>query len=277
MNDDMGDRIKEYESISKIRMTKRVPVIIRCDGKSFSNFCKRFELPYDIYFNTYMNNVMKHLCANIQGAKMAERHSDEISILVTDYDNINTDSYFDYQVQKICSIVSSMATAEFCRQLMLKDIVIEKYMYMYSGTDSVDMEVPNKIFLTTDESFPTFDCRCFNIPESEISNYFYWRLKDAVRNSINMTAQSKFSHKQLQGVSCNQMQDMLFKEHNLNWNDLPSGQKTGFICLKKKVNSEIPDGPYKGVLFERNSWIVDPAPSQLQDLRDIVYSIFGKE
>jgi len=275
MNDEIGNRMKTYESVNKTRLMRKVPVIIRCDGKCFSEFCKRFESPYDIYFNTYMNNVTKYICSNIQGAKLAERHSDEISILVTDYDNINTDSYFDYQVQKICSVVSSMATAELCRQLMLKDILIEKHMLNSDCYDGIT--TCNKSFLTTDESFPTFDCRCFNIPESEMSNYFWWRLKDAVRNSINMTAQSKFSHKQLQGVSSNQMQEMLFKEYSLNWNDLPLGQKTGFICLKKKINSEIPDGQYKGVLFERNSWIVEPAPSQLQDLRDIVYSIFGKE
>ena len=246
-NDSLGDRMKEYESVPKICLTKRVPVIIRADGKAFHTFCKRFERPYDEVFNDCMNLVMKHLCENIQGAKFAERHSDEISILITDYDKITTDSYFDYGVQKIVSVVAGMATAELCRILSSGEFGRGKEVFMpidWSG-----------------EAWPTFDCRCFNIPESDIDNYFWWRNLDAVRNSINMLAQSKMSHSSLQGKNCNEVQEMLFQDHGINWNDIPQGQKSGFCCFKTKKKKKIEKGPYKGQDFERNIWVVQPSAS----------------
>ena len=111
-----------YEKRDVTYLTRRVPVIVRVDGKCFSSFCKRFQKPYDEFLNRSLNAVMYKLCSDIQGCKFAERHSDEISLLLTDYDSIDTDCYFDYKVQKICSVVAGVATAEFCRQLVKHNI-----------------------------------------------------------------------------------------------------------------------------------------------------------
>lgn len=266
MKDDLGNRMKSYEKNSKALLMRKIPVIIRVDGKSFHRFCKRFEKPYDLYFNTYMNAVMKYLCENIQGAKFAERHSDEISILVTDMDSIHTDAYFGYQVQKISSIVSSMATAELCRQMMQEKIDL-------SHVGCLDDWVDNPNYLSIYEDWPSFDCRCFNLPISEVENYFWWRLKDAVRNSINMLAQSKFSHKELQGVSCDQMQEMLFSKCGINWNNLNQGQKSGFLCFKTSIKKVVEKGPNAGLEFDRNEWTINYSPSSMEMFKNIIKNI----
>ena len=120
IKDSLGDRMKEnYEIPSTHYLTKKVPMVIRVDGKSFSHFCKRFERPYDETLNSALNGVMQKLCTQIQGVKLAQRHSDEISFVITDYDKITTDSFFEYNISKICSVVASMATAEFCSKLKI--------------------------------------------------------------------------------------------------------------------------------------------------------------
>ena len=260
MKDSLGDRMKDYESVSKNRLTRRVPVIVRTDGKSFHTFCKRFAKPYDEFFNECMNRVMKFICENVQGAKFAERHSDEISIMITDYDKETTDCYFDYSVQKIVSVVASMATAELCRQLMRGN----------SGYSTGASLIYDK--LTMDEPWPMFDCRCFNIPEFEISNYVWWRMLDAKRNSINMLAQSKFSHKQLQGKTCDEIQEMLFQECGINWNNISQGQKAGFYCIKQEVEKEVTDGPNKGQIFKRRIWNVLPSVATKAEIDTIISS-----
>lgn len=260
-NSKISQRMKEYESIPKNFLMRRTPVIIRLDGRSFSSFCKRFKKPYDEIFHEIMNKVTSHLCLKIQGSKLAQRHSDEISILLTDYDTINTDSFFEYNVQKICSVVAGMATAEFCRLLVAHQI----------RTRATIVEVLNKDnVIKWDEEWPTFDCRCFNIPENDISNYFYWRLLDAKRGSINMLAQSKFSHKELQGKNCDQMQEMLFQKFNINWGKLPAGQKVGFICYKVTKKKQIDKGPMYGQTVDRNVWEIFPSPAQKSDLDSII-------
>jgi tRNA(His) guanylyltransferase len=262
VTDALGKRMKSfYEERSRVSLLRRVPVIIRVDGKSFHTFCKRFEKPYSPILNEMLNNVMVYLCSKIQGAKFAERHSDEISILVTDYDTLTTDAFFDYQVQKICSITASMAATEFCKQLITAPCLFETYK--------------RTSLLYTDETWPTFDSRCFNIPFAEIVNYFWWRNIDCVRGSINMFAQSQFSHKQLQNKHCDEMKDMLINEKGINWNNLPQEQKTGFICIKETINKEVDKGPNKGKMFSRNVWKVSAAPKTQIELHKVIYSIEG--
>ena len=248
MNDSFGDRMKKYENQSKGYLLNKVPVIIRIDGKGFHNFCKRFEKPYDEFLNNSLNQVMKFLCEEVQGVKFGQRHSDEISLLLSDYDNINSDAYFGYGIQKICSVTASMATGEFCKQL----------------TDDVISRIQNKILLWN-ERWPSFDARCFNIPKEEIVNYFWWRLLDAARNSVNLHARSYFSHSQLQNKNSNQMQEMLFQKHNINWNNIPQERKSGFICIKEKIEKEIEINNEKSTV-QRNVWTVKPSFSTYTDL-----------
>jgi len=252
-HDEFGDRMKEYEAVPKRQLMRRIPVIIRVDGKAFHSFCKRFEKPHDEFLHDTLNSVMQHLCQNIQGAKFAERHSDEISILVTDYDRIGTSAFFDYEVDKINSVVASMTSTVFCKHLM-------------AGHS-----------LNFNEQWPNFDCRCFNIPEHEIPNYLWWRMGDGKRNSISMLAQSKFSHKELMNKSCNEMQEMLYQKQ-INWANLPQGQKIGYICIRRKRNKPIPAGPNEGQIVERSVWEIEESPPTVSELRAIIDGIeFRKE
>jgi len=211
---------------------------------------------------------MKHLVENVQGCKFAERHSDEISLLVTDFDTNQTDAYFDYNVQKICSVVASMATAEFCR-LLINDSQVRR------AQDGLEWKIDK---LKLDEPWPTFDARCFNIPMDEVTNYLWWRMLDAKRNSVSMVAQANFSHQSLQGKSSNEMQEMLWQEKQINWAKLPQGQKIGFICIKKQMEKEIPAGPDKGKMAIRNIWGIDTSPGSRNELDGIIKTIrFYKE
>lgn len=270
MKDDLGNRMKDYyEGRAKSYLTRRTPVIIRIDGKAFHTFCRRFERPYDEFLNDSLNGVMQYLCQNIQGVKMAERHSDEISLLLTDYDTINTDCWFDYNVQKMCSVSASMATSEFCRKLVYNEVV-ERDTICNPLIRVPEIHEPS---LAIDEAWPNFDARCFNLPENEIANYFWWRMLDAKRNSISMFAQANFSHKELQGLNSNQMQEKLWQEKQINWGTLPQGQKIGFICTREKQMKPIPDGPKKGEMVERAVWAVKGSPSSKTELDEQISSI----
>lgn len=261
MYTDYDIRMKEnYEKRFQTQLIRRIPVIVRIDGKCFHSFCKRFEKPHDKFLNNSLNEVMLFLCSNIQGCKFAQRHSDEISLLLTDYDSLQTDAFFDYEVQKICSVVASMATAEFCR-------ILASYPYLGETGEVRTMH------LKWEEKWPNFDARCFNIPENEISNYFWWRMLDGKRGSINMLSQYHFSHKELQKKSNDEMQEMLWQQKNINWAKLPQGQKIGFVCVKRQVEKEIPAGPMRGSTVIRNSWFVEEAPVNKQELDNIINGV----
>ena len=235
--DSLGDRMKEnYENRSKTYLVRRMPVIIRLDGKAFHTFTKGFKRPYDEVLHTTMNETMKYLCENIQGCKLGYTQSDEITLLLTDYDTLTTDAWFDYNVQKICSVSASMATMAFNKAL---ERLVDKYEFDMCGI--VDYRKDEEAFNYSENlrvavrKGAMFDSRCFNIPKEEVTNCFIWRQQDATRNAIQMLGQCNFSHKELQGKSCNDIQDMLMLQKGINFNDMPTEFKRGVCCIKKEV------------------------------------------
>ena len=227
--DSLGDRMKEnYENRAKTYLIRRMPVIIRLDGKAFHTFTRGLKKPYDEIFHNTMNATMKYLCENIQGCKLGYTQSDEITLLLTDYDTLTTDAWFDNNVQKICSVSASMATMAFNKFLR------EKLMqYIGSGNMTEDEgEYVCKVIDKFDSAM--FDSRCFNIPVEEVTNCFIWRQQDATRNAIQMLGQCNFSHKELHGKSCNDIQDMLMTQRGINFNDMPTEFKRGVCCIKNR-------------------------------------------
>ena len=227
--DSLGDRMKQYEGIPKTSLMRRNPVIIRIDGKAFHTFTRGFERPFDDILIESMQETMKYLCENIQGAKLGYTQSDEISLLLTDYENINTTAWFDYEIQKMCSIAASMATLAFNRAFEER---IEGLDFDWSmGVEGINSDYLSTLYKALKKG-AMFDARCFSIPKEEVCNYFLWRQNDCVRNSIQMVAQANFSHKQLQNKSCDELQEMLWQEKNINWNDFETVKKRGSCCTK---------------------------------------------
>jgi len=114
----LGDRMKTYyENRSQTYLTRYTPVIIRLDGCHFHTFAKGFCKPFDKLLAKTMQMTTKYLCENIQGVKFAYTQSDEISLLLIDYNkedlSIQTEAWFDYRVQKIVSVAASLATFAF--------------------------------------------------------------------------------------------------------------------------------------------------------------------
>lgn len=252
-NDSLGDRMKfYYENPPKTRLMRRNPVIIRIDGKAFHTFTRGFQRPFDNILIESMQKTMKYLCENIQGCKLGYCQSDEISLLLTDYENINTAAWFDYEVQKMCSIAASMATLAFNR--FFWDEIQNLDHDFYENPTGEMNELVEKYYKAYEKG-AMFDARVFSIPKDEVCNCFIWRQQDAVRNSIQMVGQANFSHKELQNKTCNDIQDMLMTQKNINWNDFPTVQKRGSCCTKtgKHTVVDMKTGEQK----ERLTWEID--------------------
>ena len=211
---------ENYENRSKTYLMRRENVIIRIDGCHFHTFTKGLKKPYDSLFIEVMQRTTKSLCESIQGCKFGYVESDEISLLLTDYDTLKTDAWFDYSVQKICSVAASMAAMFFNRHL--KERALQE-----SNDKDYYITLLKKI-----EIGGYFDARAFNLPEHEVVNYFIWRQNDATRNSIQGLAQANFSQKQLQGLNNSQLQDKLHEEKGINWNDCKTAEKRGSAVVR---------------------------------------------
>lgn len=256
VHDDLRNRMKTfYEQIPKTKLMRRTPVIIRIDGKAFHTFTRGFKRPFDEILIKTMQETTKYLCENIQGCVLGYTQSDEITLVLVDYQRFETSAWFDYEIQKIVSISASMTTMAFNKffaknvkeydmewkcGLTPQSVEIQKAHYDY-------MEVLNKAV----EKGAMFDARVFNIPKEEVTNCVYWRQLDASRNSIQMVGQANFSHKELHCKTCNDIQDMLMLQKNINWNDFPTHQKRGTCVIKIEV-VDLEDGS-----LNASGWIID--------------------
>jgi tRNA(His) 5'-end guanylyltransferase len=254
MNDSLGDRIKsQYENRTRFLLPRRTYTLIRCDGRAFHTYTRGLARPFDADFAADMDAATIALCESVQGAKLGYVQSDEISVLLTDFDQPNTAAWFDGTVQKIASLAASIVTAAF-NQARLR-----RHLAQHDATRAVDAALA---FTPA-----TFDARCFVIPDlAEVFNYFVWRQKDATRNSISMTAQAHLPASVLHGKNTSELQELLWQEKGVNWAHQPEGFKNGRVVTRQ---ASVKDVTYtdkrtgetrtaSGVT--RHEWIAAPAP-----------------
>ena len=198
---DLGSRIKKYERSYNQYATPRTPLMIRVDGKSFHTFTRKYEKPFDMKLISGMLSSAISTAKQLQGFKVAYIQSDEVTFLITDYDNLTSNGWFDYRINKINSITASYMSS---------------YFNNYMNLDIHDIVV--------------FDCRAFNVPKEDVVNAFLWRALDWKRNSLQMYAHSFFSHKELNCKKQCDIHDML---HDIgeNWNNLTAIQKNGTFII----------------------------------------------
>ncbi len=249
--DSLGDRMKRYENVTRTYLTRRTPAIIRLDGKSFHSFTRGFKKPFDDILVKSMQDTMKYLCENIQGCVLGYTQSDEITLVLVDYKTRESDAWFDNNIQKMASISASMATMAFNR-------AFDEHRCEFIDTLALfqDFEDERKYLdalWRSHERGAMFDSRVFTLPKEEVVNCLIWRQQDATRNSIQSVGQANFSDKQLHKKNCDQIQDMLFIEKGINWNDYPTHLKRGSCCIKVPV--KINEGTDKEVV--RNKWVID--------------------
>ena len=252
VKDDLGKRMKEfYEQIPKSKLMRRTPVAIRIDGKAFHTFTRGFQKPFDTVLMKSMQETMQYLCENIQGCVFGYTQSDEITLILVDYKKLTSSAWFDYEVQKMCSISASMATMAF-NKFFSTEVSVLQAMKKSGMKPNISKDYID-ILLKAKDKGAMFDARCFNIPKEEVTNLIYWRQLDATRNSIQMVGQANFSHKELQNKTCNDIQDMLMLQKDINWNNFPTDCKRGACAIN--INYKNPNS-----LTDRNrikGWFID--------------------
>lgn len=198
----IGDRMKaNYEDRARYYLTRRTPVIVRVDGRAFHTFTRGMNKPFDFGFMDAMRYAAGAVCDEAQGCKAAYIQSDEASFLLTDYDTLQTEAWFDSNKSKVETISASVMTAAF-NQYIQRPVVAH------------------------------FDARAFNIPREEVANYFLWRMLDWERNSVSMYCGAHFSPKQMHGQGRADQHEML---HSIdkNWTtDLDERTRNGMWIIR---------------------------------------------
>lgn len=232
--DSLGDRMKRYEYVTRNFLTRKLPVIIRLDGKAFHTFTRGLDKPFDSIFVEAMQNTAKYLCENVQNCVLGYTQSDEITLVLVDYKELETDSWFGSNIQKMVSVSASMATLAFNKEF-------ERLVLLY-GWEAYE-EDQEKRYSILDSKIQTalFDSRVFTVPKEDVTNCVLWRQQDATRNSIQSVGQYHFSDKQLFKKSTKDIIRMLQEEKDILWNELPAYLKRGTAVIKDEYGKWVLD------------------------------------
>lgn len=227
MKDELGDRMKKYENITRYSLPRRTYTVLRLDGKAFHTYTRNLKKPFDEELSEDLDSAVTVLLKEISGAKFAYCQSDEISILVTDVENYRSQTWFDGNIQKIASVSASVMTAHFNKKRFER---LFRRSVLVKNTDIIKKEDYDADF----KSVACFDCRVFSIPDRiEVMNYFRWRNQDCRRNSISMVAYSLFSHKALQGKSSRDKISMIEEKNGKPFNEsYTDSQRYGRLIIK---------------------------------------------
>ena len=244
----LGERMKEYEMVSRTKLMRRIPVLIRLDGCHFHTLTRGLDKPYDINLINIMQKTMLSLCEQIQGCVFSYTQSDEITLVLVDYQKLESMAWFDNQVQKMCSVAASIATQAFEKALdeEIENLYVEVDWARENGWEEEVIKNIKKARKLEEKKYKAnFDARVFNLPISEVINNLIWRQQDCIRNSINLLAQSLYSHKELQGISCKDLQNKMLIEKNINWDNERTDFKRGTTAIRDKngkwfIDKEIP-------------------------------------
>jgi tRNA(His) guanylyltransferase len=204
--DDFGDRMKAYEAVeTERRLDPHLPIYARIDGRAFSTFTRGMERPFDWRMTCAMIETVKYLL-HATNARIGYTQSDEIS-LVWLAEGPESDVFFSGKVQKMCSVLASMAATKFAV------VIPAEYR----------------------DRLPHFDARVFQLPSlEEAANTFLWRAMDARKNAISMVAQSRFSAKQLHGKDQKAMLAML-ADADVDFESYPVCFRRGSFVRRRRV------------------------------------------
>lgn len=262
--ENLKEKCEYYRSLTDYKILPNSNIIIMLDGHSFSKKVKKtFKRPFDDVFIDAMNKTAQYLCESIQGVKIAYVQSDEISILVTDYDTPMTDSYFGYRLCKIQSIAAGMASAYFTK-LMIGNIIRKKVAEAdrnrkdnYGNTSAAEDRKEIDFEKIVDNApLYDFDCKAWAVPnENDAYAWFLYRQIDCVRNSRQQAAQAYLSHKKLMGLSAEKQAELLKAETGIDWaTAYEQGKRYGRFIYKENehISKILPNG--EEVAFVRNTW-----------------------
>lgn len=274
--DTLDDRMKNaYENRYRMYLPDRIPVIIRLDGKAFHSFTRGLKKPFDALFIKTMQDTMEYLCSNIQGCKFGYVESDEISLCLWNWSKNESDAWFGNNLQKMVSISASMAGVAFNRYWNGN---VAEYLCKYESDiiteeeDKYRTTIKNKAEML----MPVFDSRAFIIPAEEVHNYFVWRQNDCMRNSIQGLAQSLYSEREIHRINTSKLQNKMFSEKGVNWNDYSVVERRG-TCIYKIPTKVI---GLNGETVIRNKWTMDtnmPILSKPESKEFVTSKVFKNE
>lgn len=210
LNFKLKDRIESYQNQSEHKLLNKLPVVIIVNGRSFFKTTSLLDKPYSKILAQCLASTALKLCSEIEGCIFAYQHNDEIVLISRNDQSNDTLPWFDNKIQKISSIVSSIATLHFNKCIANSEVNLLGESHFY--------------------------CKVFNVPNvSEAINTIIYKQQQNFYTSIHFACfyellkkyEKDLIKEMITGLSFEEKVSLLQQECNVNFENYPSAFKRG--------------------------------------------------
>ncbi len=256
MTDTLSKRHEDYENTYNLTITKRLPIIIKIDGRNFKKLTRNLDKPFSQPLSEIMAGTMMYVITEIQDAIFGYQFSDEINIVLRNDKELDYEPWYNNNIQTIVSTVASLSSIGFNKNLKLLD---------------PDLKI---------EGDPVFRAKIWPLPNiSEVVNYLINKQllcrNDALLISARIELEKRFGRetafRELKGTTFNEKKNMLLKHCGLDFEDFyTSSHRKGIAAYKSPTIMPTKDGG-----ITRNRWILNEKLPSFVDDRDFLFNILS--
>ena len=272
-NQTLGEFVKEVEHSYRRVLSSDDYLLLRLDGRAFHSYTKHLTRPYDPYLSDAMGETLRLLCEQIAGVRVGYVQSDEISLLISAFTNVEVSPDYPEGIKqgelwmggveaKLLSLSASMATALF-NDLREKQLTTLKLLEVGGETEKHNFH----------PSLAQFDARLWQFPGHSggaelVRRYFLWRWKDCVKNSVTMLANTLYSPRELSGRNSDERREFILLRGE-NWDEVEDRFKYGQVCRRHELTGPITfthkrTGELQTINATRHEWKLEAVPDFTQ-------------
>lgn len=222
MEASLADRIRSYQDLSDYQLLKQLPVIIVLNVRSCSKLTSLIDKPFSADFVELMISVVAKLCQDVDGIVLSYTYNDQIVLAIRNDQTPTTDCWYNNKIQPIVSAASSIATLEFNRVRVEKNIKLFGDAIFTAKT----FAVPNIIELT-------------NVIIHMQQNCFHKSLSESVFYELLKLYPSEEVTRMLAGKTPKQKSEILLEKCKVDYNSYPIAFKRGIAAYRApKLNTK---------------------------------------
>ena len=211
----LKDRVESYIDASDYKLISRLPIIININGRGFSKITSLIDKPHCSKFMEAMLSTMLKLCSDLEGVLFAFQSNDEITLILRNDQNNNTEPFLNNKLQKICSIASSIATLHF-----------------NNYTKSIDLNLIGEPLFTSQVFVVPNIAEAMNVLIFKQQQSFYLSIQFACFYELLKKYDKNTIKEMLNGLNSEEKIDLLNQECGIDFHEYSSTFKRGAAAYK---------------------------------------------
>lgn len=211
----LKDRISSYQEAAAHKLLGKLPIIMVVNGRSFSKLTSLLDKPFSNLIAECMCSTLLRLTQEVDGAIFGYSFNDEMVIIARNDQNLDTAPWYDNDIQKISSIVSSISTLHF-----------------NNYANSLDLNLMGE---------PVFTTNVFAVPNiMEAINVMVSKQQQAFQSAIHFACLYELLKKydkndikeMLSGTGQDEKIQLLQQECGVDFNEYPLAFRRGVACYR---------------------------------------------